>query len=48
MKAVITFRIEDSDKEKIKDKARADGLDMASFCRHVVMQKINLEEKQNG
>lgn len=40
MEQVITFRIEEEDKKKIKEKARSVGLRIAPFCRNIVLKKI--------
>jgi hypothetical protein len=44
MENVITFRIEDTDKQKIKERAKQIGLDTASFCRTIILQSVKMEE----
>lgn len=43
-KGVIVFRIDDENKQKIIEIAKAQGLDSASFCRSIILQKIKSNE----
>ena len=45
MEEVIAMRFEGEDKELIRGKARELGLDMASFCRSLVLKTIKEKQK---
>lgn len=44
---VITMRMDEADKELIRQQSKFLGLDMASFCRTIVLQKIKVMKEEN-